>query len=250
MSDVWKGYNDCGIHARITVIRCTNSGQTTSRHWWRNRQTTHKLMAQVSVSSAMGHHNSLACQRAFSVCSATYAFVRWPAFIEGNAPVEGNAPGDASRAAAQPRRGKFKQHLRFDEKCCWVVDEKWFYQLTQHEPDLALSANISKFNTQYPHPLTSSTALDWMQIKSIDEIKLFALNVGNRVRDKYVRSCPVECEQLETELFHWFQGQEAMDSFEAMLQYIIYLSSGLLTMCFALVQLGSCEAHHCFVNQC
>ena len=100
----------------------------------------------------MGHHNSLSCQQAFSVCYATYPYVRWPGFIEAN------VPGDAVQAAAHPQRGKLKRHLRFDENFCWEVDEKWLYQLTQHKPDLALSASISKFNTQYPHSLALLTA--------------------------------------------------------------------------------------------
>ena len=35
-----------------------------------------------------------------------------------------------------------------------------------------------------------------------------------------------------------------------MLEVSIYVSSALLTTCSALLQLGSCEAQHCFVNQC
>ena len=46
--------------------------------------------------------------------------------------MEANAPGDAVQAAAQPGRGKCKRHLP-------PVDQKWwFYQLTQHEPDLPI----------------------------------------------------------------------------------------------------------------
>ena len=49
-------------------------------------------------------------------------------------------------------------------------------------------ALISKFNAQFPNPLTSLTASAWMQHQSILKTKqMFALNVGKRVRDKYVR---------------------------------------------------------------
>ena len=52
---------------------------------------------------------------------------------------------------------------------------------------LALSANISKFNAQSPNAITSSTASHWMQHESIDKLKkLCALNVGKRVRDKWL----------------------------------------------------------------
>ena len=120
--------------------------------------------------------------------------------------MEANTPVDAAQAAAQPKRGKLKRPL------CTVDEKWWFYQLTQ-EPDLALSAYISMFSAPYPNQLSLPTASDWMQRKSIDKLqKLYALNVGKRVRDKYVRSCPVECEQQETGLLHCFQGQEAMDS--------------------------------------
>ena len=41
------------------------------------------------------------------------------------------------------------------------------------------------FNAQYPNPLTSSTAIDWMQPESIDKVKkLYALNVDKLVRDE------------------------------------------------------------------
>ena len=33
-------------------------------------------------------------------------------------------------------------------------------------------------------------------------------------------------------------------------EVVIYVSSALLTTSSALVQLGSCEAQHCFVNKC
>ena len=40
-------------------------------------------------------------------------------------------------------------------------------------------------------------------------------------------------------------------AFEAMLHFIVYITSALLTMCSTPVQLGSCEAQqYCFVNQC
>ena len=39
-------------------------------------------------------------------------------------------------------------------------------------------------------------------------------------------------------------------AFEAMPEVIIYVSCALLTTCLALVQLGSCEAQHCFVHKC
>ena len=148
----------------------------------------------------MRHQNSVSCQQSFSVCYSACPFVRWSCFMEAN------APGDATQAVAQPKSGEFKRH-----RC--TVDEKWWlYQLTRRESDLSLSAYICKSNAQYPNPLSSSTASDWMQRGSIDQFKkLYALNVGKRVRDMYVHSCPVECEKLETALFHWFQGQEAMD---------------------------------------
>ena len=54
-------------------------------------------------------------------------------------------------------------------------------------------------------------ASDYTQCESIVKLKkLYALNVGKLARDEYVRSCPVECEKLETALFYWLQGQEAM----------------------------------------
>ena len=67
--------------------------------------------------------------------------------------------------------GKFNSDLR-------AVDEAWwFYQVSQWEPDLALSAYISKVNAQYPNPLASSAASDWMQCESIEKLKkLYALN--------------------------------------------------------------------------
>ena len=46
-----------------------------------------------------------------------------------------------------------------------------FYQLTQQEPDIALSAYISKLNAQYPNPLAWLTASDWMQRESIDKVR-------------------------------------------------------------------------------
>ena len=39
-------------------------------------------------------------------------------------------------------------------------------------------------------------------------------------------------------------------AFEAMPEVVYYASSALLHICNALVQLGSREAQHCFVNQC
>ena len=91
--------------------------------------------------------------------------------------MEANAPGDPAQAAAQPKRGKLKCLCTVGEQCC-------FYHLTQREPDLALSVHISKFLAQYPNPLASITASDWMRRESIDKLKkLYALNVGKRVRD-------------------------------------------------------------------
>ena len=116
-------------------------------------------------------------------------------------------PDDAAQAAAQPDSRKLKRYL------CTVGEKWWFNQLTQREPDLALSAYISKFNAQYPILCASLTTLDWIQRDSIDKLKkLYALNVGKSVRDKYVHSRPVKCEKLEIVLFHWLHGQEDMDS--------------------------------------
>jgi hypothetical protein len=119
--------------------------------------------------------------------------------------METNAPGEVALAEAQPKKGKLKRHIR-------TTDEKWwFYQLTQQEPNLAPTVYISKFNAQFPNPLASSTAYDWMQSESIVKLKkLYALNAGKRAKDRYIRSRPVECEKLETALFHWFQGQSTM----------------------------------------
>ena len=74
------------------------------------------------------------------------------------------------------------------------------------EPDLVLSDCISKVNAQYPNPLASSTASDWMERERTDKLnKLYAVIVGKRVTDKYVRSRPVACEKLERTHFHWFR---------------------------------------------
>ena len=63
--------------------------------------------------------------------------------------MEANATGDASQAAAQPKRVTLKRRLR-------TVDKKrWFHQLTQQVPDLTPLAYISKFNAQFPNPLAS-----------------------------------------------------------------------------------------------
>ena len=66
---------------------------------------------------------------------------------------------------------------------------------------------MSKFNAEFSNRLDSSAASDWMQRESIDKKKrLYALNVGMCVRDKYLCSRPVECEKLATASFHWFQA--------------------------------------------
>ena len=92
--------------------------------------------------------------------------------------MEANAPDDA----AQPTRGRLKLHIR-------TIDKKWgFNQLAEQEPDLGLSADISKFNAQLPNLLSSSTASTWTQRQIIVKLQMFnALYVGKRARDKHVR---------------------------------------------------------------
>ena len=49
-------------------------------------------------------------------------------------------------------------------------------------------ALISNFNTHFLNPLASSAASGWMQCESSVKLeKLYALNVGKRLRDKYIR---------------------------------------------------------------
>ena len=49
-------------------------------------------------------------------------------------------------------------------------------------------ALISRFNTHFLNPLASSTASGWMQReRSVKLKKLYALNVGKRLKDKYIR---------------------------------------------------------------
>ena len=54
--------------------------------------------------------------------------------------MEANAPGDAAHAAAQPKRGKLNRHL------CTVDGKRFFFQLTQQEPDLTLPATSASSN--------------------------------------------------------------------------------------------------------
>ena len=50
----------------------------------------------------------------------------------------------------------------------------------KQEPDLAASAYISKFNTQFPNPLVSLAASDWIQRESIVKLKkLYALTLAS-----------------------------------------------------------------------
>ena len=51
--------------------------------------------------------------------------------------MEVNAPGGVAQAAAQPKRRKLKRHHRT------VYYKWWFCLLTQQDPDLAHSADIS-----------------------------------------------------------------------------------------------------------
>ena len=49
--------------------------------------------------------------------------------------------------------------------------------------------HIYNFIAQFPNPLASLTASDWMQRESIVKLKkLYALNVGKRVRNTYIRN--------------------------------------------------------------
>ena len=167
----------------------------------------------------MHYQNSISFHRESSVSYFAYPCVCWSCFMQAN------APGDAAAcAAAQPKMGEVKRKL------C-TVDEKWcFYQLIQREPDLALSAYMSKFNAQHPNPLASWNASDWIQRERIDKLnKLCAVNIVKRVRDKYVRSHPVEFEKLEKALVPRPGGHGF--AFEAMLDAVIYVSSALLTVC-------------------
>ena len=71
--------------------------------------------------------------------------------------------------AAQPQTGKLKRHL------CAVDEEWWFHQLTEREPDLALSAYISN----------SVAVLAEIPLRSPQKQIIFIINNNTKFGSKY-----------------------------------------------------------------
>lgn len=121
--------------------------------------------------------------------------------------MEASTSGAAAQPAVPPKKVKAKRVQRTTE------EKWWFYRLTVDEPDLSLAQYTKKFNDHWPNPLPSSTASDWMKPEAISTLKkLRAQNSGKSAKQSYTRARKAPCEKLETALFHWFQGQDGMDS--------------------------------------
>ena len=112
---------------------------------------------------------------------------------------------------------------------------------------LTRNSYISKSNAQFPNPLASSSAFDWMQrdFKTIFHHKCTFVCCLRRPCLPVLWCVDfVEAIQDPRHLFKVKRPEYYM------FEVVIDESSALLTTGSALVQLGSREAQHCFVNRC